>query len=180
MLFTAFNSTNKAFLFSPSLLLTSHDTLSTPFLYPLPYFTLFITAKTAKYIIRPLIAVTLTHLSTPSLFIHSSIAVPPSLSSSQACWHRHWAALKWSCLFNQPEMWLCAAEWGVGGLCLGGPNVKALQQVFLCFSFEVFWTFVEAPSATEVQFFKMFRQCGIRTQWLPGLTVRAALCFTLY
>lgn len=71
MLFTAFNPTNKAFLFSPSLL------------YPLPYFTLFITAKTAKYIIRSLIAVTLTHLSTPlppDSFQYCSPSLPLLLS----------------------------------------------------------------------------------------------------
>lgn len=145
------------------------------FLHPLPPFTLFTTAKTAKYIIRPLIAVTLTHPSTPlppDSFQYCGPSLPLLLSGLLA-----WAL---SCfevaLFIQPawDVAVCGGARGGRALfrwtkCQGLTSVKAK----LCFSFKVFWTFVEVPIAAEVHHLKKSGHCGVCIRWLQEVTVWA-------
>lgn len=145
MLFTAFSPANKPSLSAPGLLLTSCDMLSTPFPLPSVPFTLFTTAKTAKYIIRPLIPVMLTHPSSPlppDLFQYCSSSLPlasPLRPAGMA------AELLWSARVY-PFGLRCGCAWCevVRGLflppprrtkCQGLPSVKVKSR----FSLKVFW-----------------------------------------
>lgn len=108
--------------------------LSTPFPLPSVPFTLFTTAKTAKYIIRPLIPVMLTHPSSPLppyLFQYCSSSLPlasPLRPAGMA------AELLWSARVY-PFGLRCGCAWCevVRGFFfttpLNGPNVKVFQAL---------------------------------------------------
>lgn len=133
MLFTAFSPANKPSLCSGFAFNQLWHAVN-PFSSALCPLHPFHNCQKAKYIIRPLIPVMLTHPSNPppSLFIPVLQFLPPSRFSSQACWHGRWAALKCPCLSIWSEMWLCVV-WGGQRVFfttpLDGPNVKVFQAL---------------------------------------------------
>lgn len=123
-------------------------------LYPLPPFNLFTTAKTAKYIIRSLIAVTLTRPSTPippDSLQCCSPSLPLLLSGLLA-----WALSRFEvALFIQPARDVVVR----GGVKCGAalfrcPKCQGLTSVKdkLCFSVKVIWTIVAAPITADTDY----------------------------
>lgn len=181
MLFTAFSPTNKVFLsslpacFSPPVTHCLPLFLSPLSLPPSPFSQL---AKTAKYIIRPLIAVTLTHpLHPPSTLLppDSFQYCSPSPNHLLLSGLLAWALSRFEvALFIQPawDVVLCGGVRGGRALfrwskCQGLTSVKAK----LCFFYFLKCSGSLQRLAAEVNRRKQSRQCGIcvPTCVLPGV-----------
>lgn len=147
--------------------------------------TLFTTAKTAKYIIRPLITVPLTHPS--SLLIQSLHCSPlpllpllPVLRPLPSQALLAWALGSFeAALFIQPARDVLVCGGGRVGeralfswtKCQGFTSVKAK----LCFSFKAFFGALQRHLSQLWHSFS--KKCGICEQQLQELTIWAALCF---